>query len=299
MKIAWFITGQLGDTCMHYKVLRQIRSDIQITIFTNAANIALLKALSLNFEAKEYDFNVMQALKSGKVLTACEKILKFLVCWRKFDFAVEPYFWRASARIEASILSKRLLKIKNFNKKQVYSQSIQDIIPIEWREAVVRSPHDMEKAQRHTVIVHPFSSERNRYLTSDQIVEILERHSSSNTYLVGAKREYDELDENIKRLCHSLGVKLFLDKNFQELIFLIKRSSLVIGGESFVVNLADALDRPCIGIYSNLTFPKVWTLSGNQSVVLRNEFLSCGPCFGKIKHCDYYCVKSINMKNIL
>lgn len=299
MKIAWFITGQLGDTCMHYKVLRKIRPDIQVTVFTNAANIALLKALGLRFEPHEYDLNIIQALKSGKVLTALNKISKFLGYWREFDFAIEPYFWRASARIEGSILSKKLLKIESFNTNQIYSKSIQNIIPNDWFEIEEHASKVIDLTTRSTIIIHPFSSEQNRNLSTNQIMQILQKYRLSNIFLVGTRREYDELDDRVKKFCDYSGVNLFLDQTFNELITLIKNSSLVIGGESFVVNLADTLDKTCIGIYSNLTFPMVWNLSGDQSVVLRNEFLSCGPCFGKIKHCDVYCVKSIDLKKLL
>jgi ADP-heptose:LPS heptosyltransferase len=107
--------------------------------------------------------------------------------------------------------------------------------------------------------------------------------------------EISNLSRGLHSFLNSHSVTLFSGATFGDVVKLIETSRLVIGTESFIVNLADALNVPTIGIYSNITYPGVWTLESPNSKVIRNKIVQCGPCFGKIDNCGFYCVRSLNL----
>jgi ADP-heptose:LPS heptosyltransferase len=280
---------------MHYKVLSQLDPAVKLTIFTNKNNIDLLKALGITAQFVQYQNTILGYVKKKQFLAAIKNLRLIFSYRRTYDFGVEPYFWRSKAGIETLLISKKPKLIKNVDVALSYSDNIRKLIPKNWY-----SKH-CERTRKHhnkknIVVIHAFSSETNRNLTALQIKQLVSRYSEGNKlYFCGTKVEVSSLSKGLRRFLDDQSVTLFSGNTFVDLVKLIDSSRLVIGTESFIVNLADARCVPTIGIYSNITYPNVWTLESPNSRIIRNEIVKCGPCFGKIEECGFYCVRSFNL----
>jgi lipopolysaccharide heptosyltransferase II len=173
------------------------------------------------------------------------------------------------------------------------------------RELVESQGFDVEGRY---VIISPGTSARRKVKQWEEekfaevIVSLKERYDL-NPVLVGGK-DNEELNEKIAGIAKEKYRGEDLDMlnltgkvELKDLCSFMKDASLFVGIDSGIMHLASSMDMPVVGIFGP-TDPFYVGPQSEQSIVVREEEVSCVPCY--LKGCDERtCMKEVSVDKVL
>jgi ADP-heptose:LPS heptosyltransferase len=149
------------------------------------------------------------------------------------------------------------------------------------------------------IIIHPGTSKfgsfkqwlpRNYSLLADMILEKYE----ANIIFTWGSDEFGAIKEIVKNMKHK-AVPACETSSIKQLIQLIKRSSLFIGGDTGPLHIASIMDIPVVGIYGPKD-PVIYGPYNEKSIVIKKD-VPCSPC--KKRTCgDPICMASITPEEV-
>ena len=149
------------------------------------------------------------------------------------------------------------------------------------------------------IIIHPGTSKfgsfkqwspPNYTLLADMI---LEKYDASIIFTWGPD-DFDAVEEIIKNMKHK-ALPACETTSIKQLIALIKRATLFIGGDTGPLHIAAIMDIPVIGIYGPKD-PAIYGPYNGKAIVIKKD-IPCSPC--KKRTCgDPICMTSILPKDV-
>ena len=144
------------------------------------------------------------------------------------------------------------------------------------------------------IIIHPGTSKFGSYkqwpplnyaLLADMILDTYE----ANVVFTWGPYEFGVVKEIVKEMKHE-AIPACETRSIKQLVELIKRASLFIGGDTGPLHIASALDIPVVGIYGPKD-PEVYGPYNGKAIVITKD-VPCSPC--RKRTCgDPICMSSI------
>ena len=144
------------------------------------------------------------------------------------------------------------------------------------------------------IIIHPGTSKFGSYkqwpplnyaLLGDMILDTYE----ANVVFTWGPYEFGVVKEILKKMKHE-AIPACETRSIKQLIELIKRASLFIGGDTGPLHIASTLDIPVVGIYGPKD-PEIYGPYNGKAIVIKKD-VPCSPC--RKRTCgDPICMSSI------
>ena len=148
------------------------------------------------------------------------------------------------------------------------------------------------------IIIHPGTSKFGSYkqwpplnyaLLADMILESYE----ANVVFTWGPYEFGVVKEIVEKMKHKAIPAC--ETRIKQLVELISRSSLFIGGDTGPLHIASILDIPVVGIYGPKD-PEIYGPYNSKSIVIKKE-MPCSPC--RKRTCgDPICMSSIPPEDV-
>ena len=149
------------------------------------------------------------------------------------------------------------------------------------------------------IIIHPGTSKFGSYkqwpplnyaLLADMILESYE----ANVVFTWGPYEYSVVKEIVEKMKHK-AIPACETRSIKQLVELISRSSLFIGGDTGPLHIASILDIPVVGIYGPKD-PEIYGPYNSKSIVIKKD-MPCSPC--RKRTCgDPICMSSIPPEDV-
>lgn len=148
------------------------------------------------------------------------------------------------------------------------------------------------------VVIHPGAGSQAKKWPWENFAEVGGKLRDEGLAVVitgtwGEKEDAEKIASVIGEKAFSLAGRL----NLEELIALIERASLFLGGDTGPLHLASALGTPFVAIYSGTNSPELWGPWQGKYFLVRRE-VDCAPCGKKICP-DKKCLTSIKPAEVL
>jgi heptosyltransferase I len=144
------------------------------------------------------------------------------------------------------------------------------------------------------IIIHPGTSKFGSYkqwpplnyaLLADMILDTYE----ANVVFTWGPYEFGAVKEIVEKMKHK-AIPACETRSIKQLIELIKRASLFIGGDTGPLHIASILDIPVVGIYGPKD-PEIYGPYNGKAIVIKKD-VPCSPC--RKRTCgDTICMSSI------
>lgn len=149
------------------------------------------------------------------------------------------------------------------------------------------------KPKNKIIGIVPSSRALNKILPAEYYIKLFDLISSSgikaNVIILGGENDSNNLKHpSVKNLCGKTSMG--------QLAAILKRCSVVIGGDTGPVHLAAALGVPVIAIFGGSDVKETAPLTPDTIILTKNY--PCSPCRSRPKCSDYPCLKAIKPEEV-
>ncbi len=228
------------------------------------------------------DFRHLLAMKLAKVPFR----LGYGITGGGFLLSVMPDYPFEKHAVEKHLLLVEALGVK------VSQKSLEVYVSPEAKEKVDKILEE-EGIKGEFAIIHPGAGSQAKKWFWENFARVGRKLRDEGLAVVvtGVEEERQEA-ENIARFIGKQAFSLAGKLNLRELIALIEKASLFLGGDTGPLHLASALGKPFVAVYSGTNRPEIWGPWQGQYFLLQ-EKVDCAPC-GKKFCANKKCLASIS-----
>lgn len=284
-------------------------------IFTFKPGIFNYLKLILNLILKRY-YIVLLPYKSGKkgnltaFLTLCPRRIGYAYkkdwkeyYWKLFDFLIN-YSLVPDINKHDIILNFEL--IRNISKKEIKIKPFFPNIMLNLYKDVKNQYDEFLKKGhiKNYILFHFGAGDPNRLWSLENYIKlisrILEKYKDYKIVLIGQGYE-NLLNARVVDSLKNNRVIQLTNPSFIELLYIIKKSVMVIGNDSGIMHLASLLNKVVISLWGYTDYKHTSPI-GNKVYVIRKD-LSCSPCYKVLLpiHCIYNdkkCLSQISVEDV-
>jgi len=314
--------GDVLHSTGHIRAIKQRFPESQLTLLTATTSYEIIRHNPYIDHVILFDRYAIKRQWWKQPLWALRHIASVLKSVRKqrFDIAIDlqgrlkSMLFLYTARAKRKFAKGRWLLVDHFSKREIHAiEEMNGVLQLAGVDAgdtsmeihiseverlkIEKILTEINPENRRIVVVSPFTRWDTKNWGIDHFVELCNRIPDEVMIaFTGSAERRAQIDWLIQDLGDRRAVNLAGRVTLLEFAELIRRSSLVITGDSFPMHLASALRRPLIALFGPTDEKRVGPVTPD-AIVLRADH-GCRRCYRRHR-CSRNCIRDIAPATVL